>query len=246
MSLASADSSDASGAKRTVLREVVPFEGMSVVDAASNAFHSRAMAECLKPVHTALNHPRTARMQQWQSVFNVLLSGKRQPQVVAFASIGIIVLLRTLLQDRIARLNGRIVDHVLQQDMQAFMGQVRMSVLQSLGSALLAPALRYATDMLALDWRKRLTDRILGFYLNGNTAHATAQLAGMSDAEQRLTRDVERVSTELAQLLPTLVKPVFDIVWFTWQMSALTGAQGVSALYGCALCSLVAMHPKPT
>jgi hypothetical protein len=48
-----------------------------------------------------------------QSVGKLLLSGSSQVQQLG--SIAGVVLLRTLLQDRIASLNGRSVEHVLRQ-----------------------------------------------------------------------------------------------------------------------------------
>ena len=48
-----------------------------------------------------------------QSIGGILLSGHSQVQQLA--SIAGVVLLRTLLQDRIASLNGRSVEHVLRQ-----------------------------------------------------------------------------------------------------------------------------------
>ena len=43
-----------------------------------------------------------------------------------------VIALRTLLQDRIAMLNGRSVEHVLRQDMGAFMRLVLLSAVQVL------------------------------------------------------------------------------------------------------------------
>lgn len=63
-----------------------------------------------------------------QAVGNLLLGGEG-----AKARLGMIagvVLLRTLLQDRIARLNGRSVEHVLKQDRAAFVRLIGLSVLQ--------------------------------------------------------------------------------------------------------------------
>ncbi len=45
--------------------------------------------------------------------------------------IGAVVLARTLLQDRIASLNGRSVEHVLRQDRPAFVRLIGLSVLQA-------------------------------------------------------------------------------------------------------------------
>lgn len=63
-----------------------------------------------------------------QAVGKLLLGGEG-----AKARLGMIagvVLLRTLLQDRIARLNGRSVEHVLKQDRAAFVRLIGLSVLQ--------------------------------------------------------------------------------------------------------------------
>lgn len=56
---------------------------------------------------------------------------------------------------------------------------IGVSVAQSAASALLAPSLRHVADMLALDWRRRLTGAALVKYLRGNTAYTASQLAGM-------------------------------------------------------------------
>ena len=51
------------------------------------------------------------------------------------------------------------------------------------------------------------------------------------DVDQRLTRDVERLCADLAALIPTLVKPVVDVAWFSWQLGRLTGRRGIGVLY---------------
>ena len=58
----------------------------------------------------------------------LLLSGEGTKARLAI--IAGVVLLRTLLQDRIARLNGRSVEHVLKQDRTAFVRLIGLSVLQ--------------------------------------------------------------------------------------------------------------------
>lgn len=104
----------------------------------------------------------------------------------------------------------------------------------------------------------------------GNTFYTTSQLAGMTDVDQRLTRDIgahrsccchsdvsstlprtaaearlhnrptrgpcirpaaERLCDDLAALIPTLVKPLVDIGWFSWQLWRLTGRRGMAILY---------------
>ena len=44
------------------------------------------------------------------------------------------------------------------------------------------------------------------------------------DVDQRITRDVERLAGDMAALVPTMVKPVVDILWFSTRLWALTAA----------------------
>jgi hypothetical protein len=41
----------------------------------------------------------------------------------------------------------------------------------------------------------------------------------------------ERLCDDLAALIPTLVKPVVDITWFSWQLWRLSGQRGMLILY---------------
>ena len=49
--------------------------------------------------------------------------------------------------------------------------------------------------------------------------------------DQRLTRDVERLCTDLTALVPSMVKPVVDLLWFSAQLWRLLGARGTGVLY---------------
>ena len=65
----------------------------------------------------------------------------------------------------------------------------------------------------------------------------------LQDVDQRITRDVERLAGDVAELVPSLVKPVLDLAWFSSQLWALTGRRGSAILYlyaalgfGCLRC----------
>ena len=46
------------------------------------------------------------------------------------------------------------------------------------------------------------------------SAAATLYIAyGEQDVDQRLTRDIERLCNDLSALIPSMVKPVVDILW---------------------------------
>ena len=64
----------------------------------------------------------------------------------------------------------------------------------------------------------------------------------MQDVDARLTKDVERLSDGMSQLIPSMVKPVVDIAWFTAQLARLTGTRGMAILYSYALIGLVLLR----
>ncbi len=52
--------------------------------------------------------------------------------------------------------------------------------------------------------------------MNFATVSAAASLyfvCGGQDVDQRLTRDIERLCNDLSALIPSMVKPVVDILW---------------------------------
>ncbi|CAA6660436.1 unnamed protein product [Spirodela intermedia] len=61
---------------------------------------------------------------------------------------------------------------------------------------------------------------------------------GNIDADQRITRDVEKLTGDISSLVTGMVKPSVDILWFTWRMKTLTGRRGVGILYAYMLLGL--------
>ncbi|KAL7591277.1 hypothetical protein Lser_V15G31842 [Lactuca serriola] len=57
-------------------------------------------------------------------------------------------------------------------------------------------------------------------------------MSGVSiDANQRITQDLEKLSTNFSGLVTGMVKSFVDTLWFTWRMKMLTGRRGVAILY---------------
>lgn len=52
--------------------------------------------------------------------------------------------------------------------------------------------------------------------------HCTAPYC-QQDVDQRLTRDVERLCDDLSALIPSMVKPMVDLAWFSIALGRLTG-----------------------
>ncbi|ESW35638.1 hypothetical protein PHAVU_001G251800 [Phaseolus vulgaris] len=161
---------------------------------------------------------------------------KQGAQLLAVA---LLVVSRTWVSDRIASLNGTTVKFVLEQDKASFIRLIGLSVLQSAASAFIAPSIRHLTARLALGWRFRLTQHLLENYLRNNAFYKVFHMASKNiDADQRITQDLEKLTSDLSGLVTGLVKPSVDILWFTWRMKLLTGQRGVAILYAYMLLGL--------
>ncbi|MED6148441.1 ATP-binding cassette sub- D member 1 [Stylosanthes scabra] len=162
----------------------------------------------------------------------VLLPTVLDKQGAQLLAVAFLVVSRTWVSDRIASLNGTTVKFVLEQDKAAFIRLIGLSILQSAASSFIAPSIRHLTSRLALGWRIRLTQHLLKNYLRNNAFYKVFHMASKNiDADQRITHDLEKLTTDLSGLVTGLVKPSVDILWFTWRMKLLTGQRGVAILY---------------
>ncbi|RLM98140.1 hypothetical protein C2845_PM06G09630 [Panicum miliaceum] len=183
-------------------------------------------------------HPRPLppRVAAMLKILVPKLLDKQGGQLLAVA---VLVFSRTWISDRIASLNGTTVKFVLEQDKAAFIRLIGISILQSAANSFVAPSLRTLTAKLALGWRIRMTNHLLRYYLKRNAFYKVFNMSGKSiDADQRLTLDVDKLTTDLAGLVTGMVKPLVDILWFTWRMKLLSGRRGVAILYAYMLLGL--------
>ncbi|KAI5343957.1 hypothetical protein L3X38_011833 [Prunus dulcis] len=173
------------------------------------------------------------------AMFKVLIPTVLDKQGAQLLAVAFLVVSRTWISDRIASLNGTTVKFVLEQDKAAFIRLIGVSVLQSAASSFIAPSLRHLTARLALGWRIRLTQHLLKNYLRNNAFYKVFNMSSKKiDADQRITQDLEKLTTDLSGLVTGMIKPSVDILWFTWRMKLLTGRRGVAILYAYMLLGL--------
>ncbi|KAL6853964.1 hypothetical protein ACP4OV_019993 [Aristida adscensionis] len=184
------------------------------------------------PIVTQLQcspRPLPVRAAAMSQILVPKLFDKQGGQLLAVA---LLVFSRTWISDRIASLNGTSVKYVLEQDKAAFIRLTGISVLQSAANSIVSPSLRNLTSRIALGWRIRMTNHLLQYYLKRNAFYKVFNISGTNiDADQRITHDVEKLTGDLAGLLTGMVKPLVDIIWFTWRMKLLSGRRGVAILY---------------
>ncbi|CAB4268087.1 unnamed protein product [Prunus armeniaca] len=184
------------------------------------------------------------------AMFKVLIPTVLDKQGAQLLAVAFLVVSRTWISDRIASLNGTTVKFVLEQDKAAFIRLIGVLPVFD-PSILLGPLpgslqnikrnwkLLHLTARLALGWRIRLTQHLLKNYLRNNAFYKVFNMSSKKiDADQRITQDLEKLTTDLSGLVTGMVKPSVDILWFTWRMKLLTGRRGVAILYAYMLLGL--------
>uniref|UniRef100_A0A0E0N824 ABC transporter domain-containing protein n=1 Tax=Oryza rufipogon TaxID=4529 RepID=A0A0E0N824_ORYRU len=197
-----------------------------------------------EPEFDALNSSETDRKSDALAVQRAFIANTKVPKLFdkqggQLLAVALLVFSRTWISDRIASLNGTSVKYVLEQDKAAFLRLIGISVLQSAANSIVSPSLRNLTSKIALGWRIRMTNHLLQYYLKRNAFYKVFNMSGIDiDADQRITHDVEKLTNDLAGLVTGMVKPLVDILWFTWRMKILSGRRGVAILYAYMLLGL--------
>jgi len=70
-------------------------------------------------------------------------------------------------------------------------------------------------------------------YLDGTNFYKASNLGNnkIKNADQRVTADIERFSTEIAELYTSLFKPFLDVLLFTYKLTDILGWQGPAIMY---------------
>ncbi|XP_065881144.1 ABC transporter D family member 1-like isoform X2 [Euphorbia lathyris] len=195
--------------------------------------------ESLLPVVPELQSPPRALALRVAALFRILVPTLLRNQGAQLIAVSFLVVSRTWVSDQIASLNGATVKFVLEQDKPSFIRLIGVSILQSAVSSFIASSLRHLKVGLALGWRVHLTQHLLKEYLRNNAFYKVFHIStGNIDADQRISHDLDKLTTYLSKLVTGMIKPSADILWFTWRMKLLTGQKGVAILYAYMLLGL--------
>jgi ABC-type uncharacterized transport system fused permease/ATPase subunit len=84
-------------------------------------------------------------------------------------------------------------------------------------------------------------------YLDGTNFYKACNLGGdarIDNADQRVTADIKDFSDEIASLYASLLKPLLDVVLFTWKLGSLLGWQGPVAMHSYFVLSGIGQSSK--
>eukprot|EP00043_Microstomoeca_roanoka_P015266 m.152682 g.152682 ORF g.152682 m.152682 type:complete len:1240 (-) comp16218_c0_seq1:132-3851(-) len=217
--------------------EMLDSSSSSATELSSPFATSGTPEKSITSLHAPLKSPlarlprrsRVARLLQLLRFLVPSMIGKAGKMLVG---LGAVVIFRVALSDRIARLNGETVRLLLLDDLPGFKRLVGVSLLQCIASAVLAPTLLFFTRSLSLHWREKLQHRLTALFFKRKAFYKAIHLhPEIPNVEQRMTNDIEKLCTELANTFPDIVKPIADIIWFSYQSWRLIGLKKTTVLY---------------
>lgn len=138
---------------------------------------------------------------------------------------------RTLLTDYISGLEGVSGQSVIDKDWPLFKSNLAAFARAAIPAALVNSGLKYMQALISLAFQQRLTQYLHECYLSNRVYYVASTLRGLSNADQRITEDVQKFASAISELYSYTFKPILDIVLFTRSLARTIGYKGQFFLY---------------
>lgn len=139
---------------------------------------------------------------------------------------------RSLLTDYVSRLEGKAGRWIIAQDWDRLWRVIGLFCAISFPAAVINSGLKYLQKRIKLAFMRRLTHRLHELYCDHRAYYAASTLGGLTNADQRITEDVEKFSFAVSDLYAYTFKPLLDVLLFTKSLSKTMGYKGQFAIYG--------------
>ena len=165
-------------------------------------------------------------------ILKVCIPGLWSKESVLIAAQGVLLVSRTLLTDLIAVHEGSAGSAIIHNDPAKFVSYMTRFLMISLPASGVNSGMKFLQKMIELQVRERLGAFLHGMYLENRCYYQAAQIVGVTNIDQRLTEDVDKFAAALSELYNHTLKPLLDVVLFSYSLSRTMGYKTQVALYG--------------
>lgn len=152
------------------------------------------------------------------------------------------LILRTFLSIYVANLEGAIVKYIVRKDPTNFIKQLLKWFGVAIPATFINSMIRYLECRIALSFRSRLVEHSYKLYFKNQAYYRVTVLdARLENCAQRLTDDIETVSSTVSHLYGQITKPCFDILLMAIALANLTKSRNANIITGPILISGVVM-----
>ena len=145
---------------------------------------------------------------------------------------------RTILSIYLTGIKGKIVKAIISSNQKSFLKNMGNFALISIPGALTNSLLEYLKNLISLNIRKGLVDKMNNKYLKGRTFYHLSNVdTRIETPDQIFTEDIAKFSESVAQVYSDFSKPLLDIVLFSKKLSELVSWRGPTAMISWYLIS---------
>eukprot|EP00884_Botryococcus_braunii_P014828 jgi/Botrbrau1/23346/Bobra.0051s0006.2 len=155
---------------------------------------------------------------------------------------GCLLVSRTYLTDYISRIEATAGQHLIAQEFPEFGRGLATFAALAIPAATVNSGLKYMQTMIQLAFMKRLSHHLHNQYCNNRAYYSASQLKGLTNPDQRLTEDVEKFCSSIAELYSYTFKPLLDVLLFTRSLAGIMGYRTQFLLYGYYFLSAMALR----
>lgn len=155
---------------------------------------------------------------------------------------GLLLLSRTWLTDYISRIEARAGRHLIAQNFEGFLHLLVGFAGVAVPAAVVNAGLKYMQKQLQLAFMRRLTHHLHDLYCNNRAYYAASVLGGLTNADQRITEDVEKFAFSITELYSYTFKPLLDVLMFSRSLARIMGWKGQFVLYAYYLASALGLR----
>jgi len=137
---------------------------------------------------------------------------------------------RTFLTIYVAKLDGSIVQTIVQRNATGFVTQLAKWLLMAVPATFVNSLIRFFESQLSLVFRTRLVKHAYEKYFQDQTYYRVSNLdSRLSNADQCLTEDISLFTSSLAHLYSHVSKPLLDVTLMSFALFRLAGSRGANS-----------------
>lgn len=149
------------------------------------------------------------------------------------AALTVLLVVRSVLSMRIAKLSGNIATAFVSGSPRSFLVAIGMFVLWTVPTAMVNSGLKYFTGMLQVTFRDHIARHLHARVFQPQVFFRLTGLGLLENVDQRLTQDVSRWSERVCRAYSLIFKPLLDIVLFSSDIATMNqGSYRGPALIG--------------
>jgi ATP-binding cassette subfamily D (ALD) long-chain fatty acid import protein len=171
--------------------------------------------------------------RQLNYLLRITVPNLKSPEFVTMIAIAIVQIGITISSNTESRVEGELLRALLDKNLPDFQSYLGQNVALFGLSSILNPLLDWLKETLAIRWRKRITQKIHDQYYSEMTYYRVSFLdSRIKSADQCITGDVENFCKNGVEMYIKVIRPIIDVIYFTYQLITTGGFIGPAVVMG--------------